>query len=206
LHSGVDRIRGQSSGSSPYAASVFPAGLALRFVFLPPLRSARRLTLAGGIGGQVPGRPVGFPLPAGEGKGEGENVRRLAACESNGRFRPFSLTSILSRWERRPRPPPLSEVRARDRSVEHDDLPTGAETDFLSQRERVRVREKSSDVLRRANPTGDSGHSPSPQSSPAGRGGHARRVSAKSGRGIEAWSRTICRPAPKQIPSPSGRG
>ncbi len=40
-------------------------------------------------------------LPAGEGKREGENVRRLAACEYIGRFRPFSLTSILSRWERR---------------------------------------------------------------------------------------------------------
>ncbi len=42
---------------------------------------------------------------------------------------------------------------------------------FLSQRERVRVREKTSDVLRRANTIGVSSLSPSPQSSPAGRGG-----------------------------------
>ncbi len=86
------------------------------------------MTLAGGIGGQVLGRPLAFPRPAGEGKGEGENVRRLAVCESIGRFRPFSLTSILSRWARRPRALRLREVRARDRSVEQDDLPIEAET------------------------------------------------------------------------------
>ncbi len=49
-----------------------------------------------------PQRRTILPLPAGEGRGEGENVRCFAACESNGKFRPFSLTSILSRWERRP--------------------------------------------------------------------------------------------------------
>ena len=56
-------------------------------------------------------------------------------------LRPFSLTSILSRWERRPLAPRLGEDRARDRRLERDDLQTGAETDSLSQRERARERE-----------------------------------------------------------------
>ena len=46
----------------------------------------------------------------------------------------FSLTPSLSRWERRQDAPRLGEGRARDRSVERDDLQTGAETDSLSQR------------------------------------------------------------------------
>ena len=73
--------------------------------------------------------------------GEGENVRSLALCECFRTPPPFALTSILSRWERRPLRPRLSEDRARDRSVEHEDLQTGAETDSLSQRERVSVGE-----------------------------------------------------------------
>ena len=45
---------------------------------------------------------LGLPLPAGEGRGEGENVRGLAMCERGETFQLFSLTSFLSRWERRP--------------------------------------------------------------------------------------------------------
>ena len=41
------------------------------------------------------------------------------------------------------RTPRLGKGWMRDRSLERDDLPTGAETDSLSQRERVRVRENS---------------------------------------------------------------
>ena len=60
-----------------------------------------------------------LPLPAGEGRGEGESVRSPVRDTNQRTLPPFSLTSILSRWERRPRTPRLSEVRARDRSVEY---------------------------------------------------------------------------------------
>ena len=50
-------------------------------------------------------------------------------------------------------------------------------TDSLAQRERAGVREKTCEVSRGTNAPGCSGFSPSPQSSPAGRGGLARRRS-----------------------------
>lgn len=71
-----------------------------------------------------------------------ENALNNANAKSRRMIDPrLSLTSILSRWERRPRRPRLGEGRARDRSVERDDLQTGTETDSLSQRERNEVRE-----------------------------------------------------------------
>ena len=53
----------------------------------------------------APTRLASPPLPAGEGRGEGENIRRLAAQVSTETSHPFSLTPALSRWEREPRTP-----------------------------------------------------------------------------------------------------
>jgi hypothetical protein len=48
-----------------------------------------------------------FSPSEGEEQGEGDKLRGLVVTESSKSLRAFSLTSILSRWERKRRTPPL---------------------------------------------------------------------------------------------------
>ena len=91
--------------------------------------------------------------------------RGLRTPQAYGRFHPHPGPRPQS--ERRPRTPRLGKSQARDRSVERDDMQSGAETHSLSQRERVRVREKSQALPWYSHFASLRTFSPSPRPSPS---------------------------------------
>ncbi|MEN9576602.1 MAG: hypothetical protein RL514_4457 [Verrucomicrobiota bacterium] len=96
---------GSSNASAPrflHPLSTCPAGpkIPAPDTRLPSASSALHRSTKNSYPGLSPSRSAFSPLPAGEGKGEGERQRGLDGYLRTETTRPVSLTPALSRWER----------------------------------------------------------------------------------------------------------